>query len=261
VARYDSYVQFAYQTANNAVQRIIDTVGTDVSGVPNSNVIVVSDHGFSPFHTSVNINNLLANAGFNTNQVRAIISGPATNIYINLQGREPNGVVAPADYPALQKRIIETLQGFVDTNPNYTGGSAVPIFDKVYNRVGPGSPIPQTVFEASLLKQANQFIGQDTGDVFALLGLGYNFDGTQTPVVPRRSDASSSSPVLSLPSFYGAHGFDPTLPEMQAIFFAAGPDFGRGNVGSVRNIDVAPTINNILKVNPAATVEGKAIKS
>src|SRR5262245_25663338 len=63
-------------------------------------------------------------------------------------------------------------------------------------------------------------------------------------------------PLLSVPNFYGAHGYDPSLPDMSAIFLAAGPDFGQGTLDSVRNIDIAPTIDQILGVTPAATAQG-----
>jgi len=43
--------------------------------------------------------------------------------------------------------------------------------------------------------------------------------------------------MLSLPDFYGAHGYDPKLPEMSAIFFAAGPHVCRHELDVVRNID------------------------
>lgn len=97
IARYQKYIQNAYRTADNAVQRIIEAVGI-TNGKPNSNIIVVSDHGFSPFHSCVDINAYLKNSGFDTNKVRAVTSGPAANIYINLQGRQPNGTVIPEEY-------------------------------------------------------------------------------------------------------------------------------------------------------------------
>jgi arylsulfatase A-like enzyme len=46
---------------------------------------------------------------------------------------------------------------------------------------------------------------------------------------------------------------------MSAIFYAAGPDIGTGTINQVRNIDIAPTILNLLGVQPAATVQGSAI--
>lgn len=255
IQRYQKYLQTAYQTANQAVQRIIDAVGTDSLGRPNSNIIVVSDHGFAPFHTAVNINNFLSSRGFNNTQVRAITSGSAVNIYINLQGREPNGTVDREEYITLQQEIIQALTEFVDTNQNYTLGSgSVPVFDKIYSR-----PVPSDLNDSSFGLNTSEFIGQDSGDVFGIMKLGYNFDGTQTPVVQRLGDANSTSPVFSVPNFYGAHGYDPTLPQMSAIFYAAGPDIERGTISQVRNIDIAPTILQILGVEPAETVEGKAI--
>jgi hypothetical protein len=46
-ARYDGHLRTAYRVANEAVQRIIEAVGTSGQGDPDSDVIVVSDHGFS----------------------------------------------------------------------------------------------------------------------------------------------------------------------------------------------------------------------
>ncbi len=42
-------------------------------------VFVISDHGFDPFFPSVSMNNMLANAGFDLNKVKAVTSslGPA----------------------------------------------------------------------------------------------------------------------------------------------------------------------------------------
>jgi phosphodiesterase/alkaline phosphatase D-like protein/predicted AlkP superfamily pyrophosphatase or phosphodiesterase len=260
VARYAKYVEVAYQAANSAVQKVIDAVGVDASGKPNSDIIVTSDHGFSPFHTAVSMNNLLKNAGFDNNKVRAVVSGPAVNIYINLEGREAAvaGVtqVKVAEYLTLQKQVIDLLKGYVDTNPNYTNGAtSVGVFDKIYNRDATGATTANDIINAR-----GTFIGQDTGDVFALLKTGYNFDGTQTTPVIRKGDpVAPTTAVLSVPNFYGAHGYDPTLPEMKAIFYAAGPDIVQQTLGSVRNIDIAPTIEKILDVTPAATVNGKAI--
>ena len=259
IKRYQTYLEKAYQVTNEAVQRIIDAVGTDFAGRPKSNIFVVSDHGFAPFHTAVNINNLLSNNGFDSAKVRAVTSGPAVNIYINLRGREPNGTVSPEEYVNLQQQIIKAVGEFVDTNPNYTLGSkAVPIFDKIYSR-----PVPSDVndpLNASLFGlDTNEFIGQDSGDVFALLKVGYNFDGTQNPIVQRLGNANSVTSVLSVPNFYGAHGYDPTLSSMSAIFFAAGPDIGRGTLAQVRNIDVAPTILKLLGVEPSQTMQGRPI--
>jgi hypothetical protein len=257
IARYMKYLENAYQAANNAVQRIIETTGTDSSGRPSSNIIVVSDHGFDPFHTAVSMSNLLSAAGIPSAKVRAVTSGPAVNLYISLIGREPNGIVGPAEYVTLQGQLVGLLRSLQDTNPNYTlGQRRVSVFDKIYAR-----PLPKDLADPSFGRGTNEFIGQDAGDVFAMMTSGYNFDGTQSPFVRRLGDDPSvSMPILSVPNFFGAHGYDPSLKHMSAIFFAAGPDIGRGDLDEIRNIDVAPTIARLLGVKPDKTVQGKAIK-
>ncbi len=253
VARYKSYVQTAYQAANNAVQRIINAVGTDSHGRPNSNIIVVSDHGFSTFHSTVNLNNFLKSKGFDSNKVRAVTSGPAVNIYINLQGREPNGIVSRSEYITLQKQIVAALKELIDTNYNYVSLERQAIFDKIYAR-----PLPANLNEPTFGLDTSEFVGQDSGDVFAIMSDGYNFDGIQNPVVTRLGDKNNL--VFSVPNFYGAHGYDPNISKLSAIFYAAGPDISRrGSIGTIHNIDVAPTINNLLGVPSASTVQGQAI--
>ena len=251
--RYRGYIATAYQVANQAVQRVIDAVGTDGNGVPNSNVIVVSDHGFDPFHTAVNANAFLTSNGFDTTKVRAVVSGPAVNFYINLAGREPGGTVTRMEYLALQQQVLNALQNVTDTNPNYTNGST-PVFDKIYTR-----PVPADINDPQFGRMTDEFIGQDSGDVFAMMRTGYNFDGVQNPVVIRKGDPVVASPILSVSNFYGAHGYDPTISNMSAIFFAAGPDLGRGTLRQIQTVDVAPTILKLLGVAAPDTVDGKAL--
>jgi hypothetical protein len=235
------------------VHTIIEAVGTDSRGTPNSNIFVVSDHGFAPFHTAVSINNLLASHGLDPKKVRAVTSGAAANIYIGLEGREPDGTVGPSEYLTLQQQLVEILKNFYDTNSLYTlGASEWPVFDKVYTR-------PADLSDPDFGRGTNALIGQDSGDIFALLSLGYNFDGTQNPVVIRHGDPASALPILSVPNFYGAHGYDPQQLSMSAIFYAAGPDIGQGTLSRVSNVDLAPTIAHILGVPPASTVQGHII--
>jgi predicted AlkP superfamily pyrophosphatase or phosphodiesterase len=146
IRRYRDYLRRAYQVADQAVQRIIKAVGQEPNGRPLSNVIVVSDHGFAPFHTAVSINNLFAREGLDPNKVRAVTSGPAVNVYINLQGREPDGIVSRSEYMTLAAKVAEVLEQLIDTNPNYTLGAAGRlVFEKVYRR-----PLPADINDPSL---------------------------------------------------------------------------------------------------------------
>ncbi|MGX9430445.1 MULTISPECIES: alkaline phosphatase family protein [Bradyrhizobium] len=249
VARYASYIRFAYQTADKAVKQIADAAGRD------SNVIVVSDHGFAPFHTSVSLTNILRNAGIDTTKIAIRTSGPAANIYVNLQNRELGGTVDLAAYKALVTQITDAVKNAVDSNPkfNYSLKDGR-IFTVVETR-----PLQ---CEEGTGECTSKTIGQDFGDVFALMAPGYNFDGIQNPGVARLGDApfNATSTMLSMPNFYGAHGHDPELPVMSATFIAAGPQIRKdATIRRMRNTDVAPTVMQILGVTPHR-VDGEVLR-
>jgi predicted AlkP superfamily pyrophosphatase or phosphodiesterase len=254
IQRYQTYLQLAYQAADAAVQRLIAAIGTDRTGQLNRNLIVTSDHGFAPFHTAVDIEQLLKAKGLERDRVRAIPSGSAVNIYINLQGREPDGIVSRSEYVQIQQQIIETLAAAVDQNANYTRGDRRPIFNQIYPR-----PVPDDWNSPEFGRSTTAWIGQDSGDVFALLQTGYNFDGVQRPPVSRLGDPIANEPILSIPSFYGTHGYDATSPEMQGIFYAAGPQIGQGNIAKLRSIDIAPTLLRELAIDPNPNLQGQPI--
>ena len=249
VARYASYIRFAYQTADKAVKRIADAAGKD------SNVIVVSDHGFAPFHTSVSMTNILRNAGVDTSKLAIRTSGPAANIYVNLQNRESGGTVDPATYNALVTQITNAVKNAVDPNPKFNFSLAGwRIFTVVETR-----PLQ---CDAGTGQCTSKTIGQDFGDVFALMAPGYNFDGVQNPGVARSGDApfNAATTALSMPNFYGAHGHDPELPVMSATFIGAGPQIRHGAIiPRMRNVDVAPTIMQLLGVRPHQ-VDGEVLR-
>jgi len=248
VARYASYIRFAYQTADKAVKQIADAAGHD------SNVIVVSDHGFAPFHTSVSMTNILRNAGIDTSKIAIRASGPAVNIYVNLQNRELNGAVDPATYNALVTQITNAVKNAVDPNSRFNFSlESGRIFTVVETR-----PLQ---CDAGTGQCASKTIGQDFGDVFALMAPGYNFDGIQNPGVARLGDApfNAATTTLSMPNFYGAHGHDPELPVMSATFIAAGPQIRETTIRRMHNIDVAPTIMQILGVTPHQ-VDGEVLQ-
>ena len=160
--------------------------------------------------------------------------------------------MAPADYAALTSRIADVLRLARDPNAFYNPGQE-PLFSQVSSR-------PVACGRLGFCTDDN--IGQDFGDVFALMTEGYNFDGTQSPSVSRLGDSDTAvRSVYSVPNFYGAHGYDSQLPSMSAILYAAGPNIvHRGKrIKVVHNIDVAPTVLKILGVAPAATVDGQVI--
>jgi len=151
---------------------------------------------------------------------------------------KPNGTVSRG---MCNSRSLMLWQ-FVDTNPNYTSGS-VP-----FDAVGP-YPVTWT----TLVRLNNRVHRSRFRRRFAL-DVGYNFDGTQNPVVQRLG-----MPTLPLRFFHcqllRSAWLRSNPTEMSAYFLAAGPDIGR-ELGQVRNIDVAPTIEQLLDVKPDPTIAG-----
>jgi len=93
----------------------------------NTTVLVVSDHGFAPFRRSFNLNTWLMENGYMVLRAGASAQGRdifrdadwsrtrayglgLNGLYVNLSGREKNGIVNPrAETEALQKEIKERL--------------------------------------------------------------------------------------------------------------------------------------------------------
>jgi len=250
VARYREHIAFAYRAASDAVERIIQAVGVDHTGRPLADVMVVSDHGMAPFHSAVALTRLLEDAGVDTGKLNVRTSGAVASVYVGVKGREPDGALTAAEYQALVNRIAAILRAARDGNRFFNPSSAT-LFTDVWTR-------PSTCGTPGVC--TSQHIGQDTGDVLALLREGYSFDGRQSPAVTRLGDARNT--VFSVPNFYGSHGHRSSLRSMRAIFYAAGPSFRQGTrIGSVRAIDIAPTILRILGVTPPRTAEGTVIES
>jgi len=231
---YASYFDQAVSAADQALQVMLQPVDLE-----NTTVMLVSDHGISLLHTTVYVNTILEQAGLlaldsreyvvvNESQAFAVASGGAVNIYINLKGHEKNGIVASEEYPQLQAQIVELLSTLTDPE---TG-------EKVFQRV-----LRQDELASIHLDHLN------SGDVFAQANPGYNLDGW------RGKDF-----IFEKSDFYGQHGYASTLPEMYAMFIAAGvgiPDSGQV-IPPVHIIDYAPTIAFLLGFTPAPTVEGRS---
>jgi len=134
VARYHKYLRTAYRAANEAVQRVIEAVGTDRHGVPHSNVIVVSDHGFRavPHRGQHGGPSSLPRV---STPPRCVPSLPAPRRTSTSACRDakPNGTVTADEYVSLQQQLVKALRELSDANPNYHGRST-PVFDQVFAR-------------------------------------------------------------------------------------------------------------------------------
>lgn len=232
---YQAYFLEAAQAADDALATMLEPIDLNTT-----TVMLVSDHGMAPIHSVVYVNTILEKAGLltldnreyvvvNKTKAFAVASGGSVHVYINLAGHEKDGFVPPEEYKSIQQTIIDLLQNLVDPVSG----------EKVFQRV-----LRQDELSGIHLDHLN------AGDVFAQAYPGYHLDGW------RGNDF-----IFETAPFYGQHGYDSSLPEMHAIFIAAGLGVLQPGeiIPPVKIVDYAPTIAQLLGFAPAATVDGNPI--
>lgn len=249
VAERTAFLQGAYAAADarlGLVRRLLPA---------NTDVLASSDHGFAPQWYAVDPALPLKNAGLQDVEqtsncrpaatsaaggtlAKACWAGATTQIYINLKGRDPDGVVDPADYTSVRDRIVAA----------YTG-----LKDAAHGNV----PVISTVLTKEQLRNVD---GSDSlnptrsGDVVVVSKVPYQFDAATvgTLVAPSR--------------FFGQHGYLPDLVDlahnvnMHATFVAGGPDIAhRTAVAGVRAVDLAPTLALLGGFPPPLQAQGRVL--
>jgi hypothetical protein len=230
-------MQKAHQAADANLGRLLAQV--DLAG---SAVLVVSGQGLAAVHTSVRLNSVLRNAGLlqlkkvdgedvvgvSRSKAVAFASGGCGHIYINLQGKERSGLVAPDEYAQVQKQIIQALEGTKSENG-----------ETVFARI-----LKHEELESIHLESPN------SGDVFVQALPGYCL-----------LDELGFKKVTAASEESAAMGFDATLPEMHGILVAAGNGLASGKtIPAVSATDIAPTIAKILRLQFFYAVDGHALE-
>ena len=125
--RYRNVIEDTYRRMDHLVGRVLDEV--DLSD-PDNLVAVLSDHGFKTFRRGVNLNAWLLEqgylqleegrlesdawfAGVDWKRTRAFALGLG-GIFLNVKGREAQGVVPPEEAPALADEIAARLETLLD---------------------------------------------------------------------------------------------------------------------------------------------------
>jgi len=122
-------LQYAVRTIYDEMDAI---VGLAMDALDeNTSLVVMSDHGFSTFHTQVNLNTWLEQEGYlklkdsskrddyewfegvDWKNTRAYAAG-LNSLYINVAGREREGIVAPEEREALAQEIVAKLAKWRD---------------------------------------------------------------------------------------------------------------------------------------------------
>jgi predicted AlkP superfamily phosphohydrolase/phosphomutase len=236
-ARYRHVIEETYRRMDDLVGRVMARLaGTGV-------LIVMSDHGFTPFRRGVNINTwLLQNgylhltggrttsgdwfAGVDWSRTRAYCLG-LTGMFINKKGREGQGIVGEgAELAALKRELVSKLSGLVD--------------------VERGELAIREVMDA-----ASMFNGPYLDNGPDLL-LGYNH-GYRTSWECASGRVTTSVFENNTRRWSGDHCIDPKL--VPGIFFCNTPINGRQP--DIR--DIAPTVLTLFGVPVPPYMEGHSL--
>jgi arylsulfatase A-like enzyme len=219
-------------------------------------VIVLGDHGHDLYHTALLANHLLLREGWLTlyrdrrtgearidwQRTRAYANG--YRIYLNVAGRDPQGVVSPENYRAAQAALIKTLYAVRDPR---TGETPVRLAVRREDAAAVG------------------LYGEAMGDVIFTMAPGYQtrsslnvargaWVGTRLQL--DRIDVLKQTRLFR--EFTGEH--DTALPFTRAIrsmLFMDGPDVQPGQRRvPARMVDIAPTICQYLNIPFPAHCEG-----
>jgi predicted AlkP superfamily phosphohydrolase/phosphomutase len=139
---YKNTIRDMYARADEMVGKVMRSLG------PDEMFMVISDHGFQSFRRGVNLNTWLRDNGLlyildgkesgdwfencDWTRTKAYAFGLG-GIYLNLKGRESQGVVEPSEAKALRKRIAEGLSGLRDEEADDIAINEVFDADDIYS--------------------------------------------------------------------------------------------------------------------------------
>ncbi len=156
--KYGTSILDSYRKMDEIVGMVMDKIDDHTT------LLVMSDHGFASWRRSINYNTWLVNNGYmkifgqegtqnleglfdktgdffsnvNWSETKAYAMGLG-NIYINLKGREPRGIVEPGEeYEMVRNAIIEELEACVDEETGVNPVHRVYKREEIYRKFDPG---------------------------------------------------------------------------------------------------------------------------
>jgi len=262
---------FCWHMIRETYRQVDDNIGKILEGVDldNTYVVLISDHGMTHLDWNPYVKEHLSRAGLLEYVLDLSTDDPSNlkinwentkchplepchaHIFINLKGRDPQGIVDPADYEKVQEEIIRCLLNM--KNPE-TGEQVVALAIKKseagtlgiyegpgYDRVGDvlyawkaGYMSPPFIYRSAIqYRDGTQRIIANT-ELYEAAGLCRNFTGVH----------------LALPS----------LHDMHACMLMVGPKVTQYERRyPARIIDVAPTLCKLLNIDVPKDAEGGVI--
>lgn len=233
-------------------------------------VVVISDHGFTHLDWNPYVKEHLSRHGLLDYNLDLTTDDPSNltinwektkchplepchaHIFINLKGRDPQGIVEPEDYEKVQTEIIRALYDI--RNPE-TGEPAV--------------AVAVTKEEAATLGIVDGLGYDRVGDVVYAWKPGYMSHPFIYRTAVKYRDGSERmirNPELFEPAglcrnFTGVHLALPSLHDMHAMMLLAGPGISEAYDRKLvaRIIDVAPTLSKMLGIPVPKDAEGAVL--
>lgn len=239
---YADYIETRVQMIDSYLLEIINAapMGT--------NFVIFSDHGMIPIHTTVLLNNYFEQNGFSySNQELTLCSsGNSAHIYINKEK------IKTSDYESYLNRLTESLKSLKDTITDE------PIFELVANK--------------QEQEKYDLYHPDYSGDLFVSCKAGYtisnryqkgvNFllQNSFDPAMFENENQATKNFLLSgtmNETGRGVHGCLSSLREGQSIFYAIGPDIPKKEIKKMYSLQIAPTVANLLGIQPPKNAEQK----
>lgn len=169
-------------------------------------------------------------------------------IWVNLKGREPDGIVEPKDYEFVREKIIDALYNIRDPKDG------------------------RCPIELAIKRENAEFLGQNgerVGDVVYYLKPSYQlFDGSMDMLYHDvvSPEMFGKGEVRNAEKLFGYHAcYLPTARlgrfTVSSVLIMSGPRIKRGEelAQPVRLVDIAPTISFLLGISKPAQSEGRIL--
>lgn len=254
-------IRHVYMQVDYNIGKILENINLD-----DTYVVLVSDHGFTHLDWNPYVKEHLSRAGLLKYVLDLTHDDPSNlsidwsetkchplepchaHIFINLKGRDPQGIVEPDDYERVQEEIINALYGMRDPD---TGDAVVALAIKknesgtlgIYE--GPGyDRVGDVLYAWKPGYMSHPFIYRSA--------IKYR-DGTERIIANKELYEASALGQ----NFTGVHLALPALHDMHALFVMSGPGvqkYVRKNPAKL--IDLAPTLATLIGMDIPAQAEG-----
>lgn len=229
--RFTEFVKDYYIKMDKIIGDFIQSADKDTT------VIVLSDHGFCPVHSEVIVNNYLQELGFlkvkngkiDLHNSKAISYGYG-DIWLNVKGREPQGIVNPGEeYEATRNQIIHQLK-----KVSIDG-------EKPWKDIKKR----EEIYHGNYVKNAPDL----------LIVFNEGWQAARRPEITERNKQKRY--VNDNPRWSGGHDGTHDPADVPGIIGVYGSGIQGGKKLQVHLWDVAPTILNLMGISVLADMDGK----